>query len=100
VGLLPGSSRFNIDFNAKSIPYGTGNQIYKGRISYTKTLFKIFGWSPTITVNITNVTKNQPDGVLPLDHYAGGRYDTTLFTAGATLPAGIYIRDKFIGIGV
>ena len=95
VGLLPGSSRYNVEFNAKSIPYGTGNQIYKGRISYTKKLFKIFGWAPTITVNITNVQKVQPTGVLPIDHYAGGRYDTTLFTAGATLPAGIYIRDRF-----
>ena len=95
VGLLPGSSRYNVEFNAKSIPYGTGNQIYKGRISYTKKLFKIFGWAPTITVNITNVQKDQPAGVLPIDHYAGGRYDTTLFTAGAVLPAGIYIRDRF-----
>ena len=95
VGLLPGSSRYNVEFNAKSIPYGTGNQIYKGRISYTKKLFKIFGWAPTITVNITNAQKDQPAGVLPIDHYAGGRYDTTLFTAGATLPAGIYIRDRF-----
>ncbi len=95
VGLLPGSSRYTIDFNAKSIPYGTGNEIYKGRISYTKKLFKIFGWAPTITVNITNVQKNQPAGVLPLDHYAGGSYETTFFTSGVTLPAGIYIRDKF-----
>lgn len=95
VGLLPGSSSYGVEFNAKSIPYGTGNQIYKGRISYTKKLFKLFGWAPTITVNITNVQKDQPAGVLPIDHYAGGRYDTTLFTAGATLPAGIYIRDRF-----
>ena len=95
VGLLPGSSRYSIDFNAKSIPYGNGNEIYNGRISYTKKLFKIFGWAPTITVNITNVQKNQPAGVLPLDHYAGGSYETTFFTSGVTLPAGIYIRDKF-----
>ncbi len=95
VGLLPGSSRYSIEFNAKSIPYGAGNQIYKGKISYTKKLFKIFGWAPTITVNITNVQKTQPNGVLPIDHYAGGRYDTTIFTAGVTLPAGIYIRDRF-----
>ena len=95
VGLLPGSSRYSIDFNAKSIPYGTGNEIYNGRISYTKKLFKIFGWAPTITVNITNVQKNQPAGVLPLDHYAGGSYETTFFTSGTILPTGIYIRDKF-----
>lgn len=95
VSLLPGSSRYNLDFFAKSIPYGTGNVIYNGRISYTKKFFKIFGWSPTITVNITNVQKNQPAGVLPLDYYAGGSYETTFFTSGVTLPTGIYIRDRF-----
>lgn len=95
VGLLPGQSSYDVDFWAKSIPYGFGNQIYKGRISYTKKLFKIFGWAPTITVNITNAQKDQPVGVLPIDHYAGGMYDTTLFTSGATLPSGMYIRDRF-----
>lgn len=95
VGLLPGSSRYTIEFNAKSIPYGSGNQIYKGRISYTKTIFKIFGWSPKITVNITNVQRTQPTGVLPIDHYAGGKYDTSLFTSGSVLPNGVYVRDKF-----
>lgn len=95
VSNLPGSSRYDVYFNAKSIPYGAGNEIYNGRIYYTKTIFKIFGWSPKITVDITNVKKNQPTGVLPIDHYAGGRYDTTLFTAGASLPSGVYIRDKF-----
>ncbi len=95
VGLLPGSSRYGVEFNAKSIPYGTNNQIYKGRISYTKKLFSIFGWAPTITINITNVQKNQPTGVLPIDHYAGGRYETSLLTSNIAVPAGMYIRDRF-----
>jgi hypothetical protein len=98
IGLLslwPGSSRYSIDFNAKAIPYGAGNQIYKGRISYTKKLFSIFGWAPTITVNITNVQKSQPSGVLPLDTYGGGYYDTSLFTGNASLPSGTYLRDRF-----
>lgn len=95
VGLLPGSSKYGVEFNAKSIPYGTNNQIYKGRISYTKKLFSIFGWAPTITINITNVQKNQPTGVLPLDHYAGGRYETSLLTSNIAVPAGMYIRDRF-----
>lgn len=98
IGLLslwPGSSRYNIDFNAKSIPYGSGNQIYNGRISYTKKLFSLFGWAPTITVNITNVQKSQPTGILPLDTYGGGFYDTSLLIANINLPTGIYLRDRF-----
>lgn len=98
IGLLslwPGSSKYTVDFNAKAIPYGTGNQIYKGRISYTKKLFSVFGWAPTITVNITNVQKSQPAGVLPLDTYGGGYYNTTLLTGNASLPSGIFIRDRF-----
>lgn len=95
VGLMPGSSKFRADFNAKSIPYGSGNQIYKGRISYQKKIFSLFGWTPTITINISNVEKNQPANVLPFDTYGGGKYETALFTGGIDLPDGAYIRDGF-----
>ena len=92
LGLIPGHSRYHIEFYAKSIPYGAGNQIYKGRISYTK---KILWIGPNITVNITNVNKNQPTGVLPLDYYGGGFYGTSLFSGTQALPAGAYVRDRF-----
>ncbi|MCD9586160.1 hypothetical protein [Tenacibaculum maritimum] len=88
---IPGSSRFKVDFWTKSIPYGTGNQIYKGKISYTKKIL----WLVSITTNITNKNKNQPNGVLPFDNYGGGYYPVTKNIDLSLLPKGIYLRDKF-----
>lgn len=90
-GLIPGKSKFNVEFNAKAMPYGTSNQIYKGRISYSK---KILWIGPTIVVNITHVQKNQPSGILPLDTYGGGFYDTSIVAGSLTVP-NLYVRDKF-----
>lgn len=90
-GLIPGKSKFDVEFNAKAMPYGTSNQIYKGRISYSKRILWI---GPTIVVNITNVQKNQPSGILPLDTYGGGFYDTSIVAGSLTLP-NLYVRDKF-----
>ena len=95
VSLLPGRSKFRLDFNAKSLYYNPGNKIYKGRISYHKKLFSLFGWAPTITVNITNVEKNQPSNVLPFDTYGGGKYETSALIGQVSLPDGVYIRDGF-----
>ncbi len=91
VGLIPGKSTYNVNFNAKAMPYGTGNQIYKGKISYTK---KILWLWPKITVNITNVQLNQPAGILPIDSYAGGFYNTRFATGNLNVP-NLYIRDRF-----
>jgi len=89
LGMIPGQSKYNVDFNAKSIPYGSGNQIYKGKISYTKKILWLFN----VTVNITDVQKNQPNGVLPFDSYGGGFFNTN--TIGSTPVSNLYIRDKF-----
>ena len=71
LGFLPGSSRFNLDFNAKALPVAnqTAN-IYKGKISYTKKWFNVI----TITVNLTNRSFDY-NGNLSYDKYAGGRYE-------------------------
>jgi len=91
VGLIPGNSRFELDFWSKAIPYGNNNQIYKGRVTYKK---KILWIGPTITINITNVNKNQPSGVLPFDFYGGGFFDFSSFDIN--LPFGdLFVRDKF-----
>jgi hypothetical protein len=89
LSLFPGSSKYTIDFWAKSIPYGNGNQIYKGKISYTKKIL----WIISVTTNITNVNKNKPSGMLPFDSYGGGYYATT--NSDISLPDGVYLRDKF-----
>lgn len=71
LGVLPGSSRFDLDFNAKALPIAnTSANIYKGKISYTKKLF----WFINITVNLTNRSYNNPVN-LSYDKYAGGRYE-------------------------
>tara|TARA_R110002073_G_scaffold161723_3_gene317376 strand:+ start:24836 stop:28015 length:3180 start_codon:yes stop_codon:yes gene_type:complete len=92
LGLVPGHSRYNINFWAKTIPYGSGNQIYNGRISYSKQILWI---GPTIVVNITDIDKDQPAGVLPYDTYGGGFYNVNNFIDTSSLPSELYIRDKF-----
>lgn len=89
LGTFPGHSKFNVDFQAKSLYPTAGNQIYKGRISYTKKIL----WVLNVTVDITNVTKNQPAGILPFDTYSGGYYNTKIIS-GAIDP-NLMIRDKF-----
>ncbi len=71
VGILPGSSKFNLDFNAKALPSSnlTAN-IYTGKVSFTKKLL----WVANITVNLTNRSYNNPVN-LSFDKYAGGKYE-------------------------
>jgi hypothetical protein len=71
LGVLPGSSKFDLDFNAKALPRANNSaNIYKGKVSYTKKLF----WFINITVNLTNRSYNNPVN-LSYDKYAGGRYE-------------------------
>lgn len=90
LGLVPGNSRFTVDFQAKAISYSTNNQIYKGLISYRKKIL----WLIPVTVNITNVQRNQPAGILPKDTYGGGFYNTSILTNGLNVN-NLYVRDKF-----
>jgi hypothetical protein len=95
LGLLPGSSSFDMDFNANALPAaGTTNQIYHGSISYTKKLFSLFGWDPQITVSLTDRGYNNPVA-LSYDYYPGGKfqlpfkfenstYNSVLITSGVS----------------
>lgn len=91
LGLIPGNSRFNVDFQAKSIPYGSNNLIYKAEVSYSK---KILWIGPRISIYIIDVEKNQPPGVLPFDSYGGGFFNTSQITSVVNI-SGLYIRDRF-----
>ncbi len=72
VGILPGNTKFNMDFNVKALPnVGNNNQIYKGKITFTKKLL----WFINITVNITDRSYNNPTGILSYDYYPGGQYN-------------------------
>lgn len=71
LGVLPGSSEFDLDFNAKALPEANSfANIYKGKISYTKKIL----WFINITVNLTDRSYNNPVD-LSYDIYAGGRYE-------------------------
>lgn len=71
LGVLPGSSQFDLEFNAKALPVANSSaNIYKGKISYTKKLL----WFINITVNLTDRSYNNPVN-LSYDKYAGGRYE-------------------------
>lgn len=70
LGIFPGRSKFDIDFNAKALPVAnTTSNIYKGKITFTKRVLFF-----DITLNITERTRNNPVN-LSFDKYAGGRYE-------------------------
>lgn len=71
LGVLPGTSKFNLDFNAKALPLANQSaNIYSGNVSFTKKLL----WIANITVNLTNRSYDNPVN-LSYDKYAGGRYE-------------------------
>ena len=89
-GMVPGKSTYHIDCSVKAIPYGSGQEIYKLYLTYTKKIF----WVVNITTTLKNVSHAQPDGVLPLDIYGGGFISTGNYGGTAAL-GDIFIRDKF-----
>ena len=94
LGLIPGNSRFIIDFQAKSLSYTNNAHIYKGLIRYKKKILWIFNSQ----VTITNVNRNQPSGILPFDWYGGGFYDTSGFSDNIDLgitTITVEVEDKF-----
>ncbi len=94
LGLIPGSSRFIIDFQAKALSYTYNAHIYKGLIRYKKRILWIFNSQ----VTITHVNKNQPSGILPFDWYGGGFYDTSGYSDVIDVGIGnitVEVEDKF-----
>ena len=95
IGILPGNSKFELDFYGKALPSaGNTNQIYHGNITFTKTLFRLFGWAPRITVTLTNVDKNAPGG-LSYDYYPGGRYRSLFTNSSAGTPNNLQAFGSF-----
>lgn len=72
LGLIPGHSRYEVRFEAKSLSYGT-DQIYEGLVRYHKKILWTFNSQKTIT----HIRKNQPPDILPFDSYGGGYYPLT-----------------------
>ncbi len=72
--ILPGSNKFELTIDIKSIANGGGNAVYYGNIKLTKKVL----WLVPVSVNIANKTYNAPTGILPFDTYPGGFYTLTL----------------------
>jgi hypothetical protein len=69
VGVLPGSSKFDIDFNARALPQaGSSANIYSGKIEYIKKLYWLVDIPITLTETNVNAFAN-----LSYDVYPGGR---------------------------
>lgn len=96
LGMLPGSSNFAMNFSATALPAaGLSSQIYKGRITYTKKIFSLFGWDPKVTVELTDKSKDKPSEVtLSYDYYPGGQYRMPLNFDTTT------INNEFINLGI
>jgi hypothetical protein len=73
--IIPGSNKFELTLDIKSIANGGGNSVYHGNIKLTKKVL----WLVPVSINIANKTYNAPSGILPFDSYPGGFY--TLFLA-------------------
>ncbi len=72
--ILPGSNKFELTIDIKSIANGGGNAVYYGNIKLTKKIL----WLLPVSINIANKTYNAPSGILPFDTYPGGFYTLTL----------------------
>lgn len=85
IGILPGNSKFELDFWGNALPTaGATNQIYHGNVRFTKTLFKLFGWTPRITVTLTNRDYSAPGGP-SYDYYPGGKYQSFISGGGTSI---------------
>ena len=91
-GILPGSSEYNYDIWAKTIPTGSSQQVYKGRIVYTKKLLFLF----PIDVVLMNKNLDAPPGSLPIDTYPGGYYDVEANIDIDALPS--FLSDRITHI--
>jgi Secretion system C-terminal sorting domain len=72
--IIPGSNKFELTLDIKSLANNGGNQVYYGNIKLTKKVL----WLVPVSINIANKAYNAPTGLLPLDTYPGGFYTVTL----------------------
>lgn len=67
LGILPGSNKLNLHFQASAANTMGGNQVYNGNMTFTKKLL----WLLPITVTMTSRSRNAPS-VLNYDYFPGG----------------------------
>lgn len=74
MGIFPGRNDFNFDFSVNAQADGYSNQVYRGKITYTKKVL----WLIPITVNVTNRSYNSNASTFPYDYFPGGFYPLPL----------------------
>jgi hypothetical protein len=87
LGFLPGNTKLDAEFKVNAYPTSGTARVYKGKITYEKTLL----WLVPITRTITDRSYNSPSGVKFLDNYPGG-----VNPVGFDFADGDYI-DTFLG---
>lgn len=70
LGVIPGRNDFILDFAVNAQADGISNQVYKGKITYTKKIL----WVIPLTVNLTNRSYNSSSATFPYDYFPGGFY--------------------------
>jgi hypothetical protein len=90
-GILPGGNKIKLDFKVNSLPSSGANQLYKGKITYTKKLL----WLIDINVTITDKSFNSPSGTLPFDYYPGGAIETGIRNS-ATASGGSFWQQALV----
>jgi len=68
LGFLPGNTKLDAEFKVNAYPTSGTSRVYKGKLTYEKTLL----WLIPITRTITDRSYNSPSGVKFLDNYPGG----------------------------
>lgn len=74
VGLLPGNSKWEINFQSKYMTVLNDNKnIYHGSIKYKKKVL----WFIPVSITVSEKNAAQPSNILPYDIYGGGRQQTS-----------------------
>ncbi|UUW08656.1 T9SS type A sorting domain-containing protein [Flavobacterium plurextorum] len=73
VGLLPGNSKWEIDFQSKYMTaLNDSKNIYHGSVKYKKKVL----WFIPVSITVSEKNAAQPANILPYDIYGGGRQQT------------------------
>lgn len=76
LGSILGRNTFNFDVAVRAQADGASNEVYKGKIVYTKKVL----WLIPINATITNKSYTSSASTLPYDYFGGGRYDANKAT--------------------
>ncbi len=79
LGLIPGKNTLTFDFDISALPQAGAQEIYSGKIKYTKKIL----WLVNINTTITDKKFNSPLNMLPFDSYPGG-----------IIPGNVDLEDK------